>query len=168
MEDSTQTRVIGVLLGKQEGKVMEIVNTVELAFKLEKQADGKFLVKIDEDFAKKRLDAYKQMFGDLQCIGWYSGRIPGGQDEPEAEDIVPHKSLSKFSENPLLMIMNPESAEALEKKQLPLFLYELHSVHEEKRFVKINFSLATADSERVAVDHIYKSVDQGSKESIMA
>jgi hypothetical protein len=67
-----------------------------------------------------------------------------------------------------LLVMNPESAEALEKKQLPMFLYELHSLQEEKRFVKINYSLATSDSERVAVDHVYKSVDQGSKESIMA
>lgn len=35
MENSSKTRVIGVLLGKQEGKVMSIVNTIELAFKVE-------------------------------------------------------------------------------------------------------------------------------------
>lgn len=31
-------------------------------------------IEIDEDFAKQRIDAYKTMYGDLECIGWYSVR----------------------------------------------------------------------------------------------
>jgi COP9 signalosome complex subunit 6 len=67
IENQANTRVIGALLGKQEGKVIEVVNTVEFSFK----RDGDNIL-INEDFAKKRLDAYKQMFGNLQCIGWYT------------------------------------------------------------------------------------------------
>ena len=39
-------RVIGVLLGKQEGRVLEIVNTVEIAFSHVNEADG--AIKIDD------------------------------------------------------------------------------------------------------------------------
>jgi hypothetical protein len=55
--------------------------------------------------------------------------------------------------------MNPHSQDALEKRQLPLFLYEHQGVGEEKKFVGIPFNLATEESERIAVDHVYKSVD---------
>ena len=60
-------RVFGVLLGKQEGKVLELINTVEIAYKVE---DGQ--IKFDEAFLKRRLDAYKKMFPNLDCVGWYS------------------------------------------------------------------------------------------------
>jgi COP9 signalosome complex subunit 6 len=39
-------RVVGALLGKQEGRVLEIVNTVEIAFRFAPEADGG--IKIDD------------------------------------------------------------------------------------------------------------------------
>ncbi len=41
-----KVRVIGALLGKQEGRVMEIVNTIEFAFKPVSEAEGS--IKIDD------------------------------------------------------------------------------------------------------------------------
>ena len=115
-------RVIGVLLGKQHGRSLDIVNTVEIKFRKDKgqeQRDG-----IDERFCQERLEAYKKLFPDLDCIGWYSAQ--GGKlDAPTPADLVLHKKFQKFTENPLLAILSPESAEATKKKILPLFLYEL-------------------------------------------
>ena len=59
----TNYRVVGALLGKQAGRNLEVVNTVEL------KLSGDF---IDEPFTASRLDAYKKIFPDLECIGWYT------------------------------------------------------------------------------------------------
>lgn len=62
-----RTRVIGVLLGKQEGRDIELINSVEISFTME---NGKNV--IDEAFAARRLAAYKTMFPNLDCLGWYT------------------------------------------------------------------------------------------------
>lgn len=54
---------MGALLGKQASRNLEVVNTVEL------KLSGDF---IDEPFATARLASYKQIFPDLECIGWYT------------------------------------------------------------------------------------------------
>lgn len=78
-------RVLGVLLGKQEGKALEINNTIEIAYSL---AADKSLV-IDEAFLKKRLDAFKKMFPNLDCVGWYSTGSQDFDDFPDnAKDMI--------------------------------------------------------------------------------
>jgi hypothetical protein len=46
--------------------------------------------KIDEPFCQERLDAYKKIFPDLDCIGWYSAQ-GGALDTPTAADVGLHK-----------------------------------------------------------------------------
>lgn len=55
--------MLGVLLGKQEGRVLDLINSIEIKF----DKNGN----IDEAFAAKRLAAYKKMFPNLDCLGWY-------------------------------------------------------------------------------------------------
>ena len=115
-------RVIGALLGKQSGRSLDIVNTVEIKFKEENKKENREA--IDEIFCQERLEAYKKLFPDLDCIGWYSAQ--GGKlDSPTPADLLLHKKFQKFTENPLFAILCPESVEALKKKILPLFVYEL-------------------------------------------
>lgn len=74
-----QTRVIGVLLGKQEGRVLDLINSIELKF----SADGK---SIDEAFAARRLAAYKTMFPNLDCLGWYTTGCEQKSDAPDEKN----------------------------------------------------------------------------------
>ena len=58
---------MGVLLGQQEGKVLEVVNSLEISYAVTPQG-----LVIDEAFLARRLEAYKKMFPNLDCLGWYS------------------------------------------------------------------------------------------------
>ena len=69
-----------------------------------------------------------------------------------------HKKFQKFTESPLLAILSPESADASKKKTLPLFLYELEQ-GSQSGFLRLDYSLATSDSERIAVDQVSRSSD---------
>lgn len=76
--DPRQTRVFGILLGKQEGKILELINTIEISYKKEKGS-----IILDDAFLKLRLDAYKKMFPNLDCVGWYSTGTDQNTDYPD-------------------------------------------------------------------------------------
>jgi len=96
-------------LGRQEGRNLEIVNSVEVKFTM---TQGTTDIAIDENFMRERIEAYKKMYTDLDCIGWYSctqGQGAAG-DKPFEQDMQVHKrEISNFCENPLFLLMNPES-----------------------------------------------------------
>ena len=53
-------------------------------------------------------------------------------------------TISKFCENPLLMIFNGQSIGAKTKKKIPLFLYESRA---QGRFSYLDFLLAASNAE---------------------
>lgn len=161
MEKGQNIRVIGALLGKQEGRTLEIVNTVELAFREVSDEDGG--IKIDEGFCTQRLEAYKKLFTDLECLGFYTS---SKSDSLNQADALIAKKFQKFAENPLVIAYNPNSKEANDKGSIPFFLYELSPVG--NAFIKLDFSLASSDSERIAVDHVAKAIDTNQKTSALS
>ena len=60
--------------------------------------------------------------------------------------------ISKFTDNPFMLIMNTKSQAALDKKKIPFFLYEQSVKTADgqvptKPFVQLDYSLASEDSE---------------------
>lgn len=113
----------------------------------------------------RRLESYKKNFPELDCIGWYSADF-SNSDEPQPIDSQLQKTVQQFSENPLYLIMNPSSQEAMEKKTLPYFLYEYEQ--QRQRFIRLDYNLATSDSERISVDHVAKAIDPNAKTSVLS
>ena len=151
-------RVIGAILGKQEGRVLEICNTVETKYVGKQTLQGMSdEITIDEDFMQTRITAYKTMFPDLDCLGWYSVDGKSGKDEkcdqPSKNDVeILQNVVSKFAENPLMLIMNENSQSAKDKKKIPFFLYELAVKTADGKapaspFVQLDYTLASEDSE---------------------
>jgi COP9 signalosome complex subunit 6 len=119
---------------------------------------------IDEAFLKKRLDAYKKMFPNLDCVGWYSTGSENFTDFPDQQkDMLLQKSIQRYCENPIYLIMNPNSQSAREKKTIPIFLYETNWVA--KKFEHLDFQLAQSEDERIAVDNVAKAIDPTAKVS---
>mmetsp|Transcript_8407 Transcript_8407/g.6265 ORF Transcript_8407/g.6265 Transcript_8407/m.6265 type:complete len:148 (+) Transcript_8407:34-477(+) len=106
------------------------------------------------------------MFPELDCLGWYSSVLSGNSDLPSEPDILAHKRMQKFTENPMMLIMNPNSERAREGKKMPFFLYEMSP--QSNQFVKLDYNLATSDSERIAVDNVAKAIDPKAKNSILS
>ena len=167
-------RVIGAILGQQEDRVLEVCNTVEIEFTAKQDLTGASQITINEKFFNERLDAYKTMFPDLDCLGWYSADATAGADpkfdEPTKGDLeILKKVISKRADNPLMLIMNEESGFAKDRKKIPFFLYELavktDNVEAPKPFVQLDFTLASEASEQIAVDGVANAVDPDSKTS---
>jgi len=71
-QEGSQQQVLGALIGKQNGRNIEIMNSFELLFdKIEND------IIIDRVYYNQKEAQFKQVFPDLDFLGWYTiGNVP--------------------------------------------------------------------------------------------
>lgn len=90
--------IIGAFIGKQKGRNIEIMNSFELKFDL---VEGKIV--IDTDYYHTKELQFKQVFPDLDFLGWYTNG-----DDPTDSDMSVHYQISnQIHESPLFLKLNP-------------------------------------------------------------
>merc|ERR1712061_537765 len=93
---------------------------------------------------------FKQVFSEMDFLGWYSTG-----EGPAEDDIFVHKQICEINESPLFLQLNPTSGRPAD---LPLTVYEsvIDIVGGETRmlFVKLGYTLATEEAERIGLDHV--------------
>ncbi|KAI9066712.1 COP9 signalosome subunit 6 [Trametes sanguinea] len=153
--------VLGALLGTQNGRDVEIVNSFELAV----EDDG---VTVDQGFLVTRKEQYKQVFPSLEFIGWYTVA-----ERPTSRHIALHEQVCKYSftlysSTPLLLVLQPSTvfaASADASGSLPLKAYEpTVEIRDRKTrsvFIEAPFSVETGEAERIAVDYAAKGGSAG-------
>ena len=114
------------------------------------------------------------MYPGLECVGWYSSiaatsnaninaALQGG-DRPTQEDFEFHKGVvTKLTDDPLLLLMNLHSTIAKNRRKIPLFLFE--SAPMEAKFIDLDFTMASSDSEQIAVNDFAMATDADAKVS---
>lgn len=136
--------VFGALIGKQEGRNIEVMNSFELVVDL---IDGDFCV--NRDYYNTKEEQFKQVFSDLDFLGWYTTGGP-----PNESDIKVHKQICEINESPILLKMNPLA----KTTDLPVTLFEsvIDLVNGEATMllVELSYTLATEEAERIGVDHV--------------
>jgi COP9 signalosome complex subunit 6 len=137
-------QVLGALIGKQKGRNLEIMNSFELVFH---SIDGETI--IDRDYYTLKEDQFKQVFSDLDFLGWYNT----GESLSEL-DIKVHKQICSINESPIFLKLNPIARTS----ELPVSVYEsvidLVDKEAKMRFVELPYVLATEEAERIGVDHV--------------
>ncbi|KAL6299030.1 COP9 signalosome subunit 6 [Sparassis latifolia] len=154
---SNEPFVLGALLGTQNGREVEIVNTFELAV----ENDG---ITVDQGFFVARREQYKQVFPSLEFIGWYTVAT-----RPTPQHIALHEQFTAYSSTPLLLILQPSTVFAasadLTAQPLPLKAYEptveIRNRTSRSVFVEAPFTVETGEAERIAVDWTAKGGEGG-------
>jgi len=149
VQNSSPQKVFGAIIGKQKGRNIEVMNSFELATL---QIEGHPV--IDTDYYKMKEEQFKQVFSEMDILGWYSTG-----ECPRKEDVDVHKQILDVHESPLFIQMNP-GAKALQ--DIPISMYESSmdlvegEMGQEARlaFIKLEYDLATEDSERIGLDHV--------------
>ncbi|XP_071498445.1 COP9 signalosome complex subunit 6-like [Diadema setosum] len=156
-QEGKPTQVLGALIGKQEGRNIEILNSFELLFDV---IEGDIIV--DREYYNTKEEQFKQVFKDLEFLGWYT---TGGA--PNEADIKVHKQICEINESPIFLKLNPLSRQA----DLPVTMYEsvidLIQGVATMLFVELNFTLATEEAERIGVDHVARVTNSETMESSM-
>ncbi|KAJ4476666.1 hypothetical protein J3R30DRAFT_317868 [Lentinula aciculospora] len=151
---------LGALLGTQNGREVEIVNTFELVLEDDDEA-------INHAFLVNRRDQYKQVFPSLEFIGWYTVA-----PIPTSRHIRLHSQIVQFTgycSTPLLLILQPTtnllgSADGT-SQNLPFKAYEqtieIKDRSSRSVFVEASFNVETGEAERIAVDWTAKGGGSG-------
>lgn len=169
-------RVIGILLGVQSGRTVEVCHSFELQAKI---LDDNTTA-IDGDFMQNRISQYKQIFGEYNVVGWYCTG-----SEVSAEDLRLHTDVfSVLNEAPILLVMNPASSGTVggapsgraparpsgsdhrptySPNVLTTYQMELRVVNDMPKMMlaPVPHRYASEDSERIAVDHVMRHAVPG-------
>jgi len=150
-------RVIGCLLGEQEGRVIHITNTFEMNFKADSGEQS-----VDKEHLMFKKEQYKTVFPKLEVIGWYSTG-----DKIQESDMQTHKTISEINESPVFLLLDPTISAA--NKDLPIMLYEteMHVIEgiPSQIFVQAKYVVDSLEAERIAVDQVARIVPSGKASS---
>ncbi|KIM48341.1 hypothetical protein M413DRAFT_440067 [Hebeloma cylindrosporum] len=147
-KNSLDPFVLGALLGTQNGREVEIVNTFELAV----VGDNEL---VDHEFLVSRRDQYKQVFPSLEFIGWYTVA-----PRPTSRHITLHEQFTGYCSTPLLLILQPSlaliSSSDVNAQTLPFKAYEptieLRDRKSRSVYIEVPYNVETGEAERIAVD----------------
>ncbi|PFH49188.1 hypothetical protein AMATHDRAFT_63559 [Amanita thiersii Skay4041] len=146
--------LLGALLGTQNGREIEIVNTFELAITNDT---------VHHAYLVSRRDQYKQVFPSLEFIGWYSVA-----PYPTAKHIALHEQFTGYCSTPLLLLLQPAvvgSQNKLNTQPLPFKAYEPSIEIRERTsravYIEVPYTVETGEAERIAVDWTAKGGGSG-------
>merc|ERR1719259_1113940 len=155
VEYGTPEKVFGAIIGKQNGRHIEIMNSFDLDWTMVEDQ-----VVINRDYYDMKEEQFKQVFSDMDFLGWYSTG-----DHPTTIDADVHKQILEINESPLFLQLNPGA----KNSDIPLTTYEslIDIVKGEANmlFVKLNYSLATEEAERIGLDHVAKITNSADTDS---
>jgi COP9 signalosome complex subunit 6 len=151
-------RVIGALLGVQDGRKIEISNSFELVYHT---LEGSIVV--DKDYLKLKQEQFKKVFPTNDFLGWYST-----SSGVAVSDIAIHKQFLEINESPIYLVLDAVAAFQATTRDLPITVFEseLHVVQDQPTmlFVKVPYRIQTGEAERIGVDHVARVTPAGGAE----
>lgn len=155
--DVANPHVIGAILGRRDGRNLELFNSFELEYTV---IEGTAV--IDTNYFRSKEEQFRQVFKDLDFLGWYT---VGGEEIAHASerDIAIHRQLIEVNEAALLLKLDPLSR----SQNLPVLIYEsvIDIVAGQPRmlFIEVAHTLVTEEAERIGVDHVSRMRGSGAE-----
>jgi len=164
IQQNNQARVMGVLVGTQTGRVVNIIDALDVAFDFagcEKTADMKENAKFTE--ALKTFDEdmklFKLTFPSYDVLGWYA---TAGAIEPMHAAV--HKQMKGVGNNdrPLLMMVDQKIDSKARDLPVNIFTEVIHVSGEKitAEFVSSPYKIESEEPERVTAVHCAKVISQ--------
>lgn len=153
-------RVLGALIGAQEGRRVDVHNSFELLVEGEGEpASGG--TSLDLEFFQTRMAQYLEVFPRYEFLGWYSTG-----SAPQESDKALHKKIAEVgnNENPFCVLLDTARMNNLkvsESEDLPVTVYDstTHIVEGASviEWTQVPYVIDTLEAERIAVNHVAKS-----------
>ncbi|EGT48012.1 hypothetical protein CAEBREN_11967 [Caenorhabditis brenneri] len=149
-------KVFGAILGKQNGRQVEALNSFVLKMELEEMSNT---TTFNMEHLLLRAEQYLEVFPELQVVGLYCA---GEDDKLTSEERVVLAKLTSAVRNAekagqidATLYLKLNSLTAGVTRKLPLFAFE-GDVTDIERYRSIEWVLVSEESERVGVNHIAK------------
>lgn len=142
-------RVIGMLLGEQSDKKIEIFTSYEALFDDNDGAASHGVLNLD--FVRKQKDQFAKVYKSYDVIGWY---VTGSSLSREDIAITNSQVRENFCEAPLILVVDANPPAHVQT--LPVCVFETVNKVEKDRVAtavrKIRYTVESEESERVGID----------------
>lgn len=149
-------RILGALIGAQEGRRIDLHNSFELL--VEGEGEGRSL---DLEFFQQRLSQYLEVFPRYEFLGWYSTG-----NTPHESDKALHKKIQEVTanENPFALLLDTEAMErdkTNQSEELPVKVFDsvthISGGDSVIQWTQVPYVIDTLEAERISVNHVAKS-----------
>ena len=150
-------RVIGALLGTQDGRNVSIIASSEIKYKVDPKTDE--ILSIDLDYIKEKVELLKKVYSSYEFLGWYSC-FTDKYKSIMSSDIKHHHAMTKYNENPIYICLDVTKNMKL-INELAIKVYETRlDVKEQSKdeiLSEIHYDIDVEKAETIAIDHMMKN-----------
>lgn len=142
------TVILGALIGTEEGEVINIVASFEVAFKA---VAPDIIADVDVQNLTSKLKLLAQVFKGCELMGWYR---TGGKTTPMKNNLELHRNFQAINQNALLLMFDP-SENMRKTGKLAFQVFEKKPEHHE--FTELPFEVEGDASEVITLDNLSKT-----------
>ncbi|PWN44774.1 Mov34-domain-containing protein [Ceraceosorus guamensis] len=150
-------RVVGVLLGQDDGKVVNVANSFAVPFEEDEGAgsEGKSTWFLDHDYITSMMEMCKKVNAREKIIGWYhtGPRL-------RASDLDINDLMKRFMPKPVMVIVDPRSRDTGIPTDAYIAIEEIKEdgTAAQKTFVHVPSSIVAEESEEIGVEHLLRDI----------
>lgn len=148
----TKRRVVGVLLGQNNGKSVNVANSFAVPFEEdEKDPDVWFL---DHDFVESMYDMYKKINAKEKLIGWYHSG-----PKLRASDLRINEMFKRWTSNPVLVVVDVNPTVGIPTDAY----FAVEEIKDDgtstsRTFVHCPSTIEAEEAEEIGVEHLLRDV----------
>ncbi|KAI5290510.1 proteasome regulatory particle subunit [Ascosphaera aggregata] len=149
----TKKRVVGVLLGQNDGKHVRVSNSFAVPFEEDEKNPSVWF--LDHNFVESMNDMFKKINAKEKLIGWYhtGPKLRGS-------DLKINELFKRYTPNPLLVIIDVQPREVGIPTDAYLAVEEIKDdgTTTSKTFVHIPSTIEAEEAEEIGVEHLLRDI----------
>ncbi|KAK7920553.1 26S proteasome regulatory subunit [Apiospora marii] len=149
----TRKRVVGVLLGQNDGKNVRVSNSFAVPF--EEDNDDPSVWFLDHNYVENMNDMFKKVNAREKLIGWYHSG-----PKLRASDLEINELFKRYTPNPLLVIIDVQPKESGVPTDAYFAVEEIKDdgTTTSKTFVHTPSTIEAEEAEEIGVEHLLRDI----------
>ncbi|KAI9048122.1 hypothetical protein LZ554_007917 [Drepanopeziza brunnea f. sp. 'monogermtubi'] len=150
---SSKKRVVGVLLGQNDGKNVRVSNSFAVPFEEDDKDPSVWF--LDHNYVESMTDMFKKINATEKLVGWYHSG-----PKLRASDLEINELFKRYTPNPLLVIIDVQPKEAGVPTDAYFAVEEIKDdgTTTSKTFVHTPSFIEAEEAEEIGVEHLLRDI----------
>ncbi|KAI9304509.1 maintenance of mitochondrial structure and function-domain-containing protein [Cunninghamella echinulata] len=149
----TKKRVVGVLLGQQKGKIVNVANSFAVPFEEDEKDPSVWF--LDHNYVEAMNDMFKKVNAKEKMIGWYHSG-----PKLRSSDLEINELFKRYTSNPVLVIVDVKPKDV----EIPTDAYfSIEEIKDDgtattKTFLNVSSEIVAEEAEEIGVEHLLRDI----------
>ncbi|KAI9307202.1 maintenance of mitochondrial structure and function-domain-containing protein [Cunninghamella echinulata] len=149
----TKKRVVGVLLGQQKGKTVNVANSFAVPFEEDEKDPSVWF--LDHNYVEAMNDMFKKVNAKEKMIGWYHSG-----PKLRSSDLEINELFKRYTSNPVLVIIDVKPKDV----EIPTDAYfSIEEIKDDgtattKTFMHVPSEIVAEEAEEIGVEHLLRDI----------